>query len=38
MTNSNDLYVDSILLAAFLLIDADTDPLAAAMFPDASYE
>jgi len=38
MGNSNDLYVNSILLAPFLLVDADMDPHAAAKFPDVAYE
>jgi hypothetical protein len=43
MGNSNDLYVDSTLVDAFLpldidlLADADIDPLVAATFPDAVY-
>jgi len=41
--NSNDLYADSILVGAFLLlgvdalVDGDTDLRVAAMFPNAAY-
>ena len=44
MGNSNDLYTDSTLAGAFLLlgddpiVGGDTDLHVAAMFPDAAYE
>ena len=44
MGNSSDLYADSTLVGASLLlgvglpVDGDTDLHAAAMFPDAAYE
>jgi hypothetical protein len=37
MGNPNDLYADSILLAASLLIEVDTDPHAAANSLDTVY-